>query len=127
MNSQNATSSILILGVVILGIFSYVVAFNMLPNNIFSDSYYSKIDDEMSAKIEKYELLDNKIVVYTTGNNASICIKTTKSSPQKNALCWKKIKENKIEIPVLQNEVYYIWIKDENGVISTSKTYKSSL
>lgn len=123
MNKQNATTSILILGVVILCIFSYVVAVNVLPNNTSSDSYFSKVDSNMEAKIEHYEILDGKLAVYTTGTNPSICVKTTKSSPKFNSLCWIETENNVAKTSVYPNKNYYIWIKDRNGNISSPKTY----
>ena len=123
MNNQNTTTAILILGVVILGVFSYVIAVNMLPNNVSSDSYFSKVDSNMEAAIERYEMQDGKLVIYTIGNNTSICVKTTKSNPKANSLCWIRAQNNIVKTSVYPNKNYYVWIKDTNGNISSPKSY----
>ena len=121
MNKQNTTTAILVLGTLILCIFSCVVAVNILPDNVHSESYFSKIDSEMLTKIDKIEMKNGKLEIYTIGNNASICVKTTKSIPKHNSLCWINAKENIVTTSVYQNKNYYIWIKDEKGNISSRK------
>lgn len=123
MNNQNTTTSILILGVAILCVFSYVVAVNMLPNNVSSESYFSKINLEVSAKIDSLKMEDGKLMITLSEDNASICAKTTKSTPKDNSICWIQAKENIVKISVYQNENYYIWIKDKNGNISSPQSY----
>ena len=118
MKNNNQTTFILLSGILILGIFTYVSIKNILPKNDESDSYYVKVEEEMSAKIESLNIENNKLKIVTSGDALEYCVKSTKSRPSENAICWKEIKNNNATISIYQNKKYYVWIKDTNGYIS---------
>ena len=107
MGNNNTTSYIWILGVFILGVFTYISAINILPNNIGSDSYYSKIDGEMIAKIEDVLYVDKKLTIRTSGDAEYGCIKTTKTRPNENSSCWVKINDNSFSSSIFKYNYRY--------------------
>lgn len=116
MKNNNSTF-IIISGVIILSVFSLITAKNILPDNN-NDKFYAKPNEEMTSKIEKVEKENDKIVLTTIGSPNEYCLKTTKSTPESNSLCWNKIENNKIEVPYFKYKKYYVWIKDNEGRIS---------
>ena len=112
---SNSSTFIITTGVFVLAVFSFIVAKNILPNN---DKYYSKPTEEMTARIDKIEKNNDKIVITTIGEPIAYCMKTTKSIPDNNALCWNKIENNRVEVPYFKYKKYYVWIKDDEGRIS---------
>ncbi len=125
MNNTKTTSYILILGIIILGTFTYVITLNIFENNSSTNPLFSKTDEEVDAQIESTEVIDNKLVITTTGDAKELCIKTTKSKPQENALCWIKVENNIVTTSTYSYKTYYIWIKDSNNKISDYKKYNS--
>lgn len=109
------TNFIIVSGFIILIIFSTVLAINLMPN-YESNSYFVKVG-EMNAKIESIDIQSDHILITTSGE-AEYCIKKTRSTPDKNALCFKKIENNEAYISIIKNRKYYIWIKDNEGNIS---------
>jgi len=122
MKKYNQTSAIIIMGIIILCVFSGVVAFNLIPNNLTSDSYYAKVDERVNAKIEALEMVEHKLELVTSGDIDSYCIKTTRSNPNANALCWTNTEAGTTVISVLAGKKYYLWIKDTDGNISSPRT-----
>ena len=120
MDNNNSTSFIVVAGIIILCVFAYVTAYNLLPNNKESNSYYVKVENEISAKVETISIDDGKVNITTSGNANEYCIKPTKSSPESNNLCWKKIENNKASMSVYRGKKYYVWIKDTKGIIRNS-------
>ncbi len=117
---KNSISSIMIvLGVLILGVFTGVVIYNFIPENEESNSYYVKVEDDMDAKIEGLEVNDGILNIDVSGDAKEYCVKSTRSTPSISALCWQKIENNKASISVYQYKKYYIWIKDNNDKISS--------
>lgn len=115
---KNNNSTFIVLGgILILSVFSFVVAKNLLPDNN-DNQYYAKPNENMTAKIDKIEKEDNKIIITTIGNPVAYCLKTTKSIPQENSLCWNKIENNKVEVSYFEYKKYYVWIKDKDNRIS---------
>lgn len=114
---SNSSTFIITTGVFVLAVFSFIVAKNILPNND-NDKYYSKPTEEMTARIDKIEKNNDKIVITTIGEPIAYCMKTTKSIPDNNALCWNKIENNRVEVPYFKYKKYYVWIKDDEGRIS---------
>lgn len=114
---SNSSTFIITTGVFVLAVFSFIVAKNILPNND-NDKYYSKPTEEMTARIDKIEKNNDKIVITTIGAPIAYCMKTTKSIPDNNALCWNKIENNRVEVPYFKYKKYYVWIKDDEGRIS---------
>lgn len=116
---NNVSSIIIVLGVLILGVFTGVAVYNFIPKNSESNSYYVKVEDDMSAKIEGLEVNKGILNIDVSGDAKEYCVKSTRSTPSLNALCWQKIENNKASISVYQYKKYYIWIKDVNDKIST--------
>ena len=119
MKSNNSTSFIVFLGLLVLCVFIVVAIVNLLPRNNQSNSYYVKVGDEMSAKVEALDIKGNKLNIKTSGDTAFYCVKSTKSTPDSNNICWKKIENNTASISVYYYKKYYVWIKDTNGNISS--------
>ena len=119
MKNNNSTSFIVFAGVIVLCVFTVVAAINLLPRNNESNSYYVKVGDEMSAKIEALDIKNNKLNITTSGDATEYCVKSTKSTPDSNNTCWKKIENNTASISIYQYKKYYIWIKDTNNKISS--------
>lgn len=119
MKNNSSTAYIILAGVIILCVFTIVTINNILPNNIQTNSYYIKVDDDINAKIESLLIKDNKLNIVTSGSASFYCVKSTKSVPDDNNICWKEITNNKAEISVYHNKKYYVWIKDNNGKISS--------
>lgn len=115
---KNSSNFINISGSIILIVFITIAILNITPRNNQSNSYYVKVNDEMSAKIEGLEINDGKLVLTTSGTCQKYCVKTTKSNPADNAICWKEITNNTAIIPIYEYKKYYVWIKDDNNNIS---------
>ena len=121
---NNTTSFIITAGVVILIVFTGVVYFNMIPSNE-SDSYYVSVHDDLTDKIESFDIEGNKLILTTLVDNLEFCVKTTQSTPDENNLCWKKIVNNEGTMNIMSHRTYYLWIKDEAGNISSYLTIDS--
>lgn len=119
MKSNNSTSFIVLAGILVLCVFTVVAVINLLPRNNQSNSYYVKVGEEMSAKVEALDIEDNKLNITTSGDALEYCVKSTKSTPEGNHICWKKIENNTASISVYHNKKYYVWIKDTNENISS--------
>jgi hypothetical protein len=119
MKNNNSTSFIVFAGVIVLCVFTVVATINLLPRNNESNSYYVKVGDEMSAKIEALDIKNSKLIITTSGDATEYCVKSTKSTPDSNNICWKKIENNTASISIYQYKKYYIWIKDTNNKISS--------
>ena len=115
--SNKQTTFIVVAGVLIIIVFTGILAINLLPN-YESDSYYVKIEDEMSAKVEALDIKDNKLNITTSGDTVEYCVKSTRTTPDKNSICWQKITNNTASISIYKDKKYYIWIKDTTGKIS---------
>ena len=125
MKKNNESSTLLIMGVIVLMAFCGIVAMNMLPESITSKAYYAKNDEEMNAKIENIAISDSKLSLITSGEASSYCIKTTKTNPNEQSICWKELTSNETSISVLSGKKYYVWIKDSNGRISSPQSIQN--
>ena len=119
MKNNNKTTFIIVSGILVLVVFTFVATINIFPKITSSDSYFVKVEDDMSAKVEALEIKNGKLTVITSGDAIEYCVKSTKSTPTDNALCWKKIENNKATISVYNYEKYYIWIKNIKGKVSS--------
>lgn len=119
MKDNNYTSFIVLSGLIILCVFIMVAVINLLPRNNESNSYYVKVEDEMSAKVEALDIKNNRLNITTSGDTVEYCVKSTRSTPDSASICWKKIENNTASISVYHNKKYYVWIKDTNGNISS--------
>ena len=115
---DNQITFIIVVGIIILCVFSFICASSLLPINNESDSYFVKLEDDMNAKIESLDIENNKLKITMSGDTVSYCVKSTKSNPSANSLCWKKVDNNVATISIYQYKKYYVWIKDANGNIS---------
>ena len=126
MKNSKHTSFIIIAGAFVLGIFIYIVAYNMIPKNKQSNSYYVKVGETMSAKIDALRIEGNTLTTTTLGDAKEYCVKTTRTTPDDNNLCWKTIENNIASIQIYSYEQYYIWIKDTSGNISSPMSIDSN-
>ena len=94
---KNNNSTFIVLGgIFILSVFSFIVAKNILPDSD-NNQYYAKPNENMIAKIESITKENNKLIITTIGDSTEYCLKTTKSVPSIDSLCWNKIENNKVE------------------------------
>ena len=120
---NNMTVFIVVAGLVVLIVFTSVITYNFISNHE-SDSYYAKVDEEMTAKIEKVEIVDGKLNLLTKGDPVSFCVKSTRTKPTLNSLCWNSLENNKASINIFSYKKYYVWIKDNEGNISDATSVK---
>ena len=118
MKKNNMSTFIIVSGILVLSVFTFILVINLLPN-YESNSYYVKVGDEMSAKIEALDIKDNKLNITTSGDAKEYCVKSTKSTPDSNNICWKSINNNTASISIYKYKKYYVWIKDFSGNISS--------
>lgn len=118
MKSEKATSTIIFLGIIIVAIFTGVVTYNLLPKNEESNFHYAKTTQDMNAKIDMVKIDHHHLEFITSGDAIQYCVKTTRSTPTLNSLCWKNVENNHGDIAVFEYKTYYIWIKDKDGNIS---------
>lgn len=114
---KNNSTFIALGGIFILCIFSVVTAKNILPDSD-NNHYYAKPNENMTAKIEEIIKEDNKLIIKVSGDPKEYCLKTTKSIPSQNAICWNTVENSKIEVSYFEYKKYYIWIKDKDNRIS---------
>ena len=126
MKNNNRTSFIVISGITILCIFTSISILNIFSNSKESNSYYMKTEDKITAKIENLSKEGGKLIITTTDDATDYCIKSTKTTPESNSLCWKKIINNTAQTSIYEYKKYYIWLKDINGNISTPVTYQNN-
>ena len=122
---NNSTAFIIVAGILILSFFTTIIVINLSPDKE-SNSYYVKVGDEMSAKIESVNITDGKLIIKTSGNPIEYCVKTTRTEPTENNVCWNKIIDNTASISIFNRKKYYVWIKDENSNISNYLTVNSN-
>ena len=94
MKNNNSTFIVLV-GIFILSVFSFIVAKNILPDSD-NNQYYARPNENMTAKIESITKENNKLIITTIGDSTEYCLKTTKSVPSIDSLCWNKIENNKV-------------------------------
>ena len=65
---KNNNSTFIVLGgIFILSVFSFIVAKNILPDSD-NNQYYAKPNENMIAKIESITKENNKLIITTTGD-----------------------------------------------------------
>lgn len=114
MKSNNGKSFLIIAGIIILCVFSYVAASNMVRDTS-GDSFYAKVN---GAKIEDIKISEGSLIVNTSGGANRVCVKTTKSIPNSNSICFKDVDENRATFSIYVGKIYYIWVMDNSGKIS---------
>ena len=125
MKNNSKTTFIIVAGIVVLVVFATVLSINLLPN-YESNSYFVNVGDEMSAKIEAVNIDNGKLIITTSGDPIEYCVKSTRTAPTDNALCWNKVENNTASISVFKNKKYYVWSKDGSGNISYYLTVNSN-
>lgn len=125
MSENKKTSYIIILGILILGIFTYVAVLNIFDDNISTNPFFSKTETNSNTKIENLEIINNKLVITTSQDTKNVCIKTTKTEPKPNSVCWLKVENNQVTTSIYNYKTYYIWLKDSNNNISEPTKYTS--
>ena len=73
----------------------------------------------MSANIEALEISNGKLNITTSGDAIKYCVKSTRTTPTSNSICWKDIKNDNASISIFEYKKYYIWIMDTKGQISS--------
>lgn len=124
MNNNKLTTPIIFMSVFIFFIFTYISIVNIFPNKS-SDSYFSTENSQINASIKSTTYEKGKLIVTVTGEAVKGCIKTTKTTPDNNSACWVEINNYSFSTSVLKNKSYYIWIMDNNGLISNKYEYSS--
>ncbi len=123
MKSNNNFSAIqIVMGVFIIGVFTYISVINILPSGS-SNSYYADNSDKIDAKIVSVNYVNNKLVVDVSGSATKGCIKRTRSTPKANDLCWISISDNSFSTSVYKSKKYFIWLVDSNGLVSNMYEY----
>lgn len=125
MKKNDSGTFLILAGVLILCVFTYVSCINLLPNHS-SNSFLSKDDDGLTASINDVNIRNSKIVINTTEDDVYICVKQTKSKPTKNSLCWKKVEDKTSEVSVYLGKTYYVWLMDKDGNISSYIKYNTN-
>ena len=115
--NNNVTSFIVVVGLVVVSIFTTVLVMRLLPNNE-SNSYYVKVEDEMGAKIEALDNENQKLKIITSGDASKICVKSTETTPDAGNLCFKEIINNESVVSVYKGKRYYVWVMDTKGNVS---------
>ena len=75
LKMKNNNSTFIVLGgILILSVFSFIVAKNILPDSD-NNQYYAKPNENMIAKIESITKENNKLIITTTGDPTEYCLK----------------------------------------------------
>lgn len=124
-NSMKGETFIIVAGFIILVIFSYVGATNILSVDS-SNSYFSKNDNEINATIKEIKFSQNQLKIYTD-DNIMVCVKQTKSKPTVSSVCWKEVKDGEVSFSIYEDKTYFIWLKDNDNHISESISYNTRI
>lgn len=101
---------LVIVVILFFGIAVYVINDNY--NNMKANSIQLANDDLKNISYE-----NGKIRIDVSNNIKEYCIKTTKSKPSKNNICFNRI-NNTAYVSVYENKKYYLWLIDNNGILS---------
>lgn len=118
---NNTDAFIIVAGLLILAVFTSTITKNLLPSSN-NNQYYAKPNEEMTAQIDTVSKESGKITIITKGDPIEYCLKTTKSTPSNNSLCWNKIENNQVTVSSFEHKQYYVWIKDKEERISSRFT-----
>lgn len=112
-------SKILLIFVIafVLGGFVVTITYEFLDINFNEKTYYAK-SDNLDGSIDKISI-DNYINIDLSGNISNYCMKTTRTKPKNSSLCWAKVNSNNLKLSYIKGKVYYIWIMDDDGNISS--------
>lgn len=112
-------SKILLISVIafVLGGFVVTITYEFLDVNFNEKTYYAK-SDNIDGSIDKISI-DNHINIDLSGNISNYCMKTTRTKPNGSSLCWTRVSSNNLKLSYIKGKVYYIWIMDNDGNISS--------
>ena len=121
--------SIKIIGTVIVVIFFFVIILNILPdtsnssnNSVISDDINTSTNintnEANGAKIISLSMENDKLKIVLDDGVSEYCIKTTKTKPNSNSICFKRVDTNIVYTSIYKYKKYYIWTKDYTGNIS---------
>ena len=117
MKKNNGTVFIIIAGLFILVVFGSVLSINLKPN-YESNSYLASGNDDINVVVDELAIEGEKLVIRTSGEGSEFCVKSTKSTPNLNNMCWKKLEDGIGEVSIYKYKKYYVWIKDKSDNIS---------
>ena len=130
--------SIKIIGTLIVVVFFFVIILNILPDTS-NTSNSSVISDDIntSTNINTNEANGTKIISLSMENDklkivlddgvSEYCIKTTKTKPTMNSICFKRVDTNIVYTSIYKYKKYYIWTIDDYGNISDYISIYSNL
>lgn len=121
--------SIKIIGTLIVVIFFFVLILNILPdtsnssnNSVISDDINTSTNintnEANGAKIISLSMENDKLKIELDDRVSEYCVKTTKTKPSVNSICFKRVDTNIVYTSIYKYKKYYIWTKDYNGNIS---------
>ena len=120
--------SIKIIGTLIVVVFFFVIILNILldtsnssNNSVISDDNDKNntiIDKSNGAKIISLSMENDKLKIVLDDGVSEYCVKTTKTKPSVNSICFKRVDTNIVYTSIYKYKKYYIWTKDYNGNIS---------
>ena len=120
---------VIVVSLIILLVFTYVSYINIAntspEEDLDSSKYIIDINDK-TARIESLKHEDGKLKI-DVENTKAICVKSTKSIPSINSICWKKITNNKFSTSVYEFKMYYIWLLDSNNNIKEPVIYDPNI
>ena len=96
-------------GISILVFFISISVVSLIDDN----KYYNSMDI-----IKGIDYIDKKLVITTSDDIKSVCVKETKSIPTNNSLCWIKVIDNKSETSIYEYKTYHIWVMDSSDIIT---------
>ena len=120
--------SIKIVGTLIVVVFFFVLILNILPdtsnssnNSVISNDITENntaINKDNGAKIISLSMENDKLKIVLDDGVSEYCIKTTKTRPNSNSICFKRVDNNIVYTSIYKYKKYYIWTKDYTGNIS---------
>ena len=137
MKIENNNLIMIVMAGIILSIFGYVALVNVTTpialNSILGmatneNQMYRPMPDsdqeiiDINAGIDMVIMTESNVNVIVYGEVLAYCVKTTKSTPTNNALCWQEITDDSINFSVIKGRRSYLWLKDTDNNISSRYT-----
>ena len=101
--------------IVVIAILFFDIAVYVINNNygnMKADSV-GYINDNVNSI--RYE--NGKLRIDVSNNIKEYCLKTTKSKPENNNICFNKI-NNIAYVSIYEYKKYYLWLLDKNDIVS---------
>ena len=109
---KNKKTILLYLGAIIMCLFGGILFFNLQVED--NNSFYSKIENN-NIRLTKEGI---KVHISADIRYSKYCVKSTKTVPNKNNICWKDIEGDTVSIPTIDSEKNYLWLLDSNNNVS---------